>query len=197
VDVSISQPAGKAATISGTSCAAPAKGQPLALGIIDDSGSMATSDPGVGTSTQRGTATARLVDALGSQDAVALTDYGVTSTSAAAGPLRDLVCSKAGTTSCAPTSASFTSDKSKLKEALGLLRPSGGTPLYEACQQMVRLVAGITGKELAIVLLSDGEPNNTNNKQPASRPPTMRRFPLSPSASTRRRREMWAPRWPV
>jgi hypothetical protein len=156
VDVTITQPAGMfTSTVKQSTCTPVVQsGSALSIGIIiDDSGSMASSDPML----KRRDATVAFLNTLGPNDEVLLTDYGVTGEN-----LRDLVCSsRGGGSGCSPANAGgFNGDKAGLTAATSQIQASGGTPLYEACVQMVPIVASRTGRRQAILLLSDGEPNS-------------------------------------
>jgi hypothetical protein len=154
VDVTISTP-GFTSTVKQSKCTAVVQtGAALSIGIIiDDSGSMAASDPQL----KRRDATVAFLNTLGPNDEVLLTDYGVSGND-----LRDLVCSsRGGGSGCSPANAGgFNGDKNGLTAATSQIQASGGTPLYESCVQMVPIVASRTGRRQAILLLSDGEPNS-------------------------------------
>jgi hypothetical protein len=160
VDVRIIDPPGLSVRLAATQCTPKASaGQPLAVGVVlDDSGSMSSSDP----QRRRKDATVAFLNGLRPGDAVLLTDYGHTSDK-----LRDLACLQKGgsNASCAPAQAAgFTEDRGLLVAAAEKIAPSGGTPLYEACAAMVPLVAGAAGKRQAMLLLSDGKPNSSSVK---------------------------------
>jgi hypothetical protein len=137
----------------GNRCAASTPGAGLSVGvIIDDSGSMSGTDPQL----RRRDAAIAFIETLGGGDEVLLTDYGVSPN------LRDLVCASRQGGVCPATPAGFTNDKVALKQATSLIRASGGTPLYRSCIEMVPLVASRIGRQHAILLLSDGQPGDTN-----------------------------------
>ncbi|MBX3186213.1 MAG: VWA domain-containing protein [Labilithrix sp.] len=146
--------------VSSTACTAPEAGkQHISVGVIlDDSGSMGSNDPDV----LRKKATIGFLDTLGNDDKVLLTDYGHTGDD-----LRDLVCestNQSGNASCSPPKAMFSADKPALARAAELISDGGGTPLYEACVQMVPLVDSVKQGRRGILLLSDGEPNGDEKR---------------------------------
>lgn len=159
VAIAIDQPAGFTSQVQDSSCTVADPGAGLAVGvIIDDSGSMASSDPKL----ERKDAAVAFIDTVGPGDEVLLTDYGYSGSD-----LRDLVCAAAavpGVACTPPTAAGFTADKTVLEAATAKLGASGGTPLYESCVQMIPLVASRTGKRQAILLLSDGAPSSSSMK---------------------------------
>lgn len=153
VAIEITAPSGQTSMIISKTCNTPMGGG-LSVGvIIDDSGSMSSSDPQL----LRRDAVVAFLNRLTADAEVLLTDYG-----AAGSNLRDLVCadSAAGGT-CAPAAASgFTTDIEKLKASVDQIVANGGTPLYQSCRDMVPLVASRTGRDQAILLLSDGAPSD-------------------------------------
>jgi uncharacterized protein YegL len=159
VDVTITNPPSVAVEVSGTECTAPEQGKrAIAVGvIIDDSGSMSSSDPKF----LRREATKTFLNTLGTEDKVLLTDYG-----AGGNPLRDLVCeSNGGGTACkSPTASGFTSDRAALIKATEKLVSSGGTPLYASCEQMVPFVDSVKDMRRGILLLSDGQPTDKTKR---------------------------------
>ena len=162
VSVTITSPASLVTTVGSTQCSAPEAGdQKLNVGVIlDDSGSMASSDP----NHERKTATITFLNALGAGDQVLLTDYGFTGDD-----LRDLLCvSQAGpngdTSSCSPPKGAFSSDKTALIKATDAIDDGGGTPLFESCVAMVPLVNGQTDGKRGMLLLSDGAPNSDDQR---------------------------------
>jgi len=159
VTISIDQPAGFTSQVRDNSCTAAAPDAGLAVGvIIDDSGSMSSSDPKL----ERKDAANAFIQTVGAGDEVLLTDYGYSGND-----LRDLVCARAGVAGvkCSPpTAAGFTTDKAVLTAATAEIGADGTTPLYEACVQMIPLVASRAGKRQAILLLSDGAPNSATMK---------------------------------
>ena len=159
VTISIDQPGGFTSQVRDNSCTAAAPDSGLAVGvIIDDSGSMSSSDPKL----ERKDAATAFIQTVGAGDDVLLTDYGYSGND-----LRDLVCAQAGVSgvACAPpTAAGFTTDKTVLAAATAKIGANGSTPLYESCVQMIPLVASRVGKRQAILLLSDGAPNSATMK---------------------------------
>ncbi len=155
VEITITNPPSVAVEVAGTECTAPSEGKrSIAVGvIIDDSGSMRSSDPQF----LRREATKTFLGTLGPEDKVLLTDYG-----AGGSPLRDLVCeSNGGGAPCrTPAATGFTTDRAALVKATEKLVSSGGTPLYASCEQMVPLVDSIKDQRRGILLLSDGQPTD-------------------------------------
>jgi hypothetical protein len=165
VHVSITSPIALDVTVDSTECTEPDQGKKsISVGVIlDDSGSMDSSDP----DNLRRSATVSFLKALGADDRVLLTDYGNTYDDR----LRDLLCvadarTKTGTTgtdpleACSPPKPAFTSDKSALIRATEEIVSGGGTPLYEACAEMVPLVDSVKDGRRGMLLLSDGLPND-------------------------------------
>jgi hypothetical protein len=159
VQIAITSPVPMTVDVSGTECTAPDdKAKPTAIGVIlDDSGSMGSSDPTL----LRKDATVSFLNTLGASDQVLLTDYGATGSN-----LRDLLCTSNGgaVAACSPPTAAFTSDKPALIKATEQIKAIGGTPLYESCVQMVPLVDSVKDKRRAILLLSDGAPNSQTQR---------------------------------
>jgi len=158
VRINIDSPSGFTSAVRGTECSEPPDDAGLSIGvIIDDSGSMSSSDPEL----KRKDAVVAFLDTLNDDDEVLLTDYGVTGDD-----LRDLVCAtETPSASCLPKSGGFTDDKAALLGAVDQITASGGTPLYASCRQMVPLVASRKGRKQAILLLSDGQPGDTSLKE--------------------------------
>jgi von Willebrand factor type A domain-containing protein len=159
VEVVLTSPTATTVDVAGTECTEPEQGKrAIAVGvIIDDSGSMGSSDPKV----LRKEATKSFLNTLGVEDKVLLTDYG-----AGGKPLRDLLCvSQGGATSdCTPPKASFTTDRAALLQATEQIKSMGSTPLYESCSQMVPLVDTVTDMRRGILLLSDGKPTDDDKR---------------------------------
>jgi Mg-chelatase subunit ChlD len=164
VTVRITSPADIATSTLQTECTVPDPSRKsVSIGvIIDDSGSMATSDP----NELRKSATVSFLGTLGTDDKVLLADYGVTGTH-----LRDLLCESSqqanGTTateSCSPPKAAFSADKAALVKATELIRSSGGTPLFESCVEMMPLVDSVKDGRRGVLLLSDGRPNSDTKR---------------------------------
>ncbi|HEY0468737.1 MAG TPA: vWA domain-containing protein [Polyangiaceae bacterium] len=157
VNITIDRPDGFTSVVRDTDCSEPPDDSGLSVGvIIDDSGSMSSSDPDL----KRKDAAVAFLDTLSDDDEVLLTDYGATGSN-----LRDLVCAAASASAdCLPSSAGFTDDKAALLAAVEGITASGGTPLYASCRQMVPLVAARKGRKQAILLLSDGQPSDSSLK---------------------------------
>lgn len=157
VDVRITSPAELATSVGSTQCTAPEAGKAVSIGvIIDDSGSMASSDP----NNLRKSATVSFLNTLGADDKVLLTDYGVTGSH-----LRDLLCQSKqanGTSSdtCSPPQPLFSADKPALIKAAEQIESAGGTPLFESCVEMIPLVDSVKDGRRGVLLLSDGSPNS-------------------------------------
>jgi hypothetical protein len=158
VQVTITSPTPMTVEVTSTECTPPDdKAKPTAVGVIlDDSGSMSGNDPEL----RRKTATISFLNTLGAADSVLLTDYGMS----ADDTLRDLLCVSAGGTDCSPPKAAFSSDKAALIKATEQIDSSGGTPLYESCVQMIPLIDTVKDKRRAMLLLSDGEPNEKTQR---------------------------------
>jgi Mg-chelatase subunit ChlD len=159
VKVRISSPEGINVTVDKTECSAPADANAAVnVGVvIDDSGSMSGSDP----KRQRKDAFLAFLKTLRATDPVLFTDYGATGSQ-----LRDLVCASNGgaAAKCSPIGANaFTTDRAALTKAADLIQPSGGTPLYESCVEMVKVLQGVSGRR-AMLLLSDGQPNSMSQR---------------------------------
>jgi Mg-chelatase subunit ChlD len=159
VDIKITSPSSLSVQVDGTECTAPDAGKKsIAVGVvIDDSGSMASNDEKM----QRKDATIGFLKTLGPEDKVLLTDYGLTGQS-----LRDLLCISSGkpTSDCSPPKANFSADKDALVKATEKITDGGGTPLYEACVQMIPLIDSIKDQRRGMLLLSDGEPNTQTQR---------------------------------
>jgi len=154
VQITILNPPSVVVEVSGTECTVPEQGKKsIAVGvIIDDSGSMSSSDPKY----LRREATKTFLNTLGAEDKVLLTDYG-----AGGNPLRDLVCeANNGGTACKKPTGAFTNDRQALLKATEKLVSSGGTPLYASCEQMIPFVDGIKDQRRGVLLLSDGQPTD-------------------------------------
>jgi hypothetical protein len=130
----------------------------VALAIIDDSGSMAGSDP----SEERKKACVEFVSSLGADDAVAISDYGPSPTEGG----------KATSTTDLRVLEDFTTDKAKAAAACEKIVASGGTPLYESVEQGVEKLLVSARKvygdaNYILLLLSDGMPTGALPKQDA------------------------------
>ncbi len=159
VNIRVSSPAGVTVSVDKTECNTPDPGSSVNVGvIIDDSGSMSSSDP----SRKRKDAVLSFLKTLRDKDAVLLTDYGQSSSTGK--PLRDLVCASSGGGSCAVSAQGFTSDRAALEKAADLIRASGGTPLFESCVQMLEVMDGVKSGRRAVLLLSDGQPNSMTQR---------------------------------
>jgi hypothetical protein len=162
VAVRITSPAELATTVGTTECTAPEAGKAVAIGvIIDDSGSMGSNDP----ENLRKAATISFLSTLGKDDRVLLTDYG-----ASGDHLRDLVCESSRPQgslddSCSPPKPTFTSDKDALVKAAEQIASVGGTPLFEACVEMMPLVDSVKDARRGVLLLSDGRPNSETQRE--------------------------------
>ena len=162
IDIRITSPAGLATTVGTTQCTAPDPSKKnVAIGvIIDDSGSMGSSDP----DDLRKAATVSFLNTLGPDDKVLLTDYGTTGDH-----LRDMLCTSklapgADDGACSPPTAAFSSDKAALVKATEQIESSGGTPLFESCVEMMPLVDSVKDGRRGVLLLSDGSPNNDSKR---------------------------------
>jgi hypothetical protein len=163
VAVRITSPAELSTATLGTECTMPDPSRKsVSIGvIIDDSGSMESSDP----NQLRKSATVSFLGTLGSDDKVLLADYGVTGSH-----LRDLLCESSqqnganALESCSPPKASFSADKPALVKATELIRSSGGTPLFESCVEMMPLVDSVKDGRRGVLLLSDGRPNSDTKR---------------------------------
>lgn len=158
VQVTITSPTPMTVEVNATECTPPDdKAKATAVGVIlDDSGSMSGNDPEL----RRKTATISFLNTLGPADSVLLTDYGMS----ADDTLRDLLCVSRGGADCSPPKATFSSDKPALIKATDQIDASGGTPLYESCVQMIPLIDTVKDKRRAMLLLSDGEPNEKTQR---------------------------------
>lgn len=162
VQVSVTAPAGIAATVVDTQCVLQRERQPLAVGIVvDGSSSMERNDPddASGPAPGRKATVHRIVDTMQPGDIGLLADFfGST-----ADPLRDLVCvaSSPGTPPpCIATAASLTADTAALHAAAAVIQNHFGTPLYAACLQMEGILAPQADQRKALVVLSDGLPTD-------------------------------------
>ncbi|MDB5218062.1 MAG: hypothetical protein JWO86_5989 [Myxococcaceae bacterium] len=162
VDIRITSPAEIATTVGTTECTVPDQNdKAVAIGmIIDDSGSMFSSDP----NNMRKAASISFLGTLGANDKVLLTDYGATGDH-----LRDLLClsqlaSGASEDTCSPPRAAFSADKAALVKAAERIDASGGTPLFESCVEMMPLVDSVKDGRRGVLLLSDGEPNSDTKR---------------------------------
>jgi Mg-chelatase subunit ChlD len=157
--VSITSPIAIPVEVNANDCTAPdANKSATTIGIIiDDSGSMAETDP----NHKRKDATIDFLNSLGTDDQVLLTDYGTTGDN-----LRDLLCASSGTNnaSCSPPKATFSKDRAALIKAVGLIEDAGGTPLYGSCAQMVPLIDSVKDQRRGMLLLSDGEPSDMEKR---------------------------------
>lgn len=156
VKVRITSPEGVTATVQRTECSVPADADaPVSVGVvIDDSGSMSGSDP----KRKRKDAFLSFLKTIRPGDPVLFTDYG-----ASGSALRDLVCASNGGGRCSPSASGFTTDRAALQRAAELISPSGGTPLYESCVEMVKVLGEVKGRR-AMLLLSDGQPNSQTQR---------------------------------
>lgn len=156
VAIRISTPFVAEATVSATECTIPDPGnKTINVGVIlDDSGSMSSSDPKM----MRKDATVSFLNTLGPTDRVLLTDYGVGSS------LRDLLCASTTGGACTVANAQFSSDKAALIKATEKITSSGGTPLYGSCTEMMPLVDAQKDGRRGVLLLSDGKPTDTGKK---------------------------------
>lgn len=160
VGIRITAPVQLAATVASTECTVPDSAKKaISVGvIIDDSGSMSSSDP----NKLRKAATISFLNTLGAEDKVLLTDYGK-----AGNDLRDLLClsnPNAAAGSCTPPKPSFSADKAALIKAAELIDDGGGTPLYGSCAQMIPLVDSMKDTRRGVLLLSDGKPTDTSKR---------------------------------
>lgn len=158
---SIVSPAGVSASVLQTQCVRNRQRQPLAAGIVvDASSSMASNDPddASGPAPGRKAAVKKLIGAMEPGDVALLSDFYGSSTT----PLRDLVCVASSTESpppaCVATAASLTGDTATLGSATQAIQNHSGTPLYEACLQMVGILGPQVDHRKAMVVLSDGLP---------------------------------------
>jgi Mg-chelatase subunit ChlD len=110
----------------------------IAVIIFDSSGSMSSNDPGASGRRLGGQA---FIDALGPGDRAAVLDFG-------AGTTNGLVSSR--------LLQDFTGDTNALRQALGQLEESGGTPLYPSIQDGLGLLAAELGTGGVLVVLTDG-----------------------------------------
>lgn len=156
VSIRISAPFFAEAAVSGTECTVPdPNNKAINIGVIlDDSGSMASSDPKM----MRKDATVSFLNTLGPADKVLLTDYGVGS------GLRDLLCASNNGGSCGLANAQFSSDKAALIKAVEKITNGGGTPLYGSCAEMMPIVDRQKDGRRGVLLLSDGKPTDTSKK---------------------------------
>jgi hypothetical protein len=159
VDVKITLPSGVTVETTNTDCRTPAANvKSTAIGVIlDDSRSMIENDPQM----QRKSAAVSFLKALGAEDTAMLADYGNTGDS-----LRDLVCMKNGGAGCSPLKPSFTRDKLELIAAAAQIAEGpDGTPLYESCVEMVSIVGTMRDQRQGMLLLSDGQPTSTFQRE--------------------------------
>jgi hypothetical protein len=159
VDIRITSPVDLATTVATTECTVPEAGKTaINVGVIlDDSGSMSSSDP----KKLRKAASVSFLNTLGAADKVLLTDYGTTGSD-----LRDLLCVSNGGTdaSCSPPKPVFSADKAALVKATEAIENGGGTPLFESCVQMIPLVDSVKDARRGVLLLSDGKPNSESKR---------------------------------
>ncbi len=130
----------------------------VALVILDDSGSMKSNDP----DNLRRTACADFVASLDADDAVAITDYG---------PQPSEGSVDKGTKELRIIQ-DFTTDKNKAIAACQQAEAGGGTPLYEAVaegvdQMLVEARAKYAGGHYSMLLLSDGKPSSSSDREVA------------------------------
>lgn len=156
VSIRINAPFVAEAAVSGTECTVPdANNKAINVGVIlDDSGSMSSSDPKM----MRKDATVSFLNTLGAADKVLLTDYGVNTN------LRDLLCASTNGGTCGLANAQFSADKAALIKATEKITNGGGTPLYGSCAEMMPVVDGQKDGRRGVLLLSDGKPTDSSKK---------------------------------
>jgi hypothetical protein len=156
--------------VVGLTSQAPQTGNGFASALlIDDSGSMSTSDPdtdGTGnTSPQRLVAGELFINTnnacANASNLFGVFDFGGSTVTA---PFTDTQIIK-DFSDCSSTN--ITDADTKMEAAIAAF---GGTPLYESLGELCNSMAGnstLSGKNKAILLLSDGQPNSDTNKQAA------------------------------
>lgn len=159
-DVTSTKPSGGSGNICG-------------VAVIDDSGSMSSSDP----DGKRKDATKALLDSLceSTSNIFGLFDFGA-GMNLSFTETRDLLTADASTVSGTPPYVACSSENVTAgKKAIdNQITDSGGTPLYESvlevCNDVVAKSAKdavCEGKSKAMVVLSDGQPNSTDSKTAA------------------------------
>lgn len=176
VSCSISTPSEETCTLDGdVSSTAPSggAGNVGAADLIDDSGSMATSDP----DGDRGDAAKLFIDTIcgDSTNVFGTFDFGVMG-NLGFSETRDLLTANGSTvTDTLPYIGCSADNVTAAKAAIDAqIQDNGGTPLYESvlelCTDMVaKSAAGesLDGRALAIMVLSDGQPNSDSSKAAA------------------------------
>lgn len=157
VSARVVSPPGLSVTVLSSSCIQLRERRQLATGVvIDDSSSMAQSDPSdaTGVAPGRKAAARLLIDAMQAGDTMTLSDFFGTS----ATPLRDLVCVLSDPTpgACPVTDASFIGDQATLRSATEMIENFLDTPFYNACMQMSDVLSRQPQRQRAMVVLSDG-----------------------------------------
>lgn len=132
-----------------------AKDQSAILVILDDSGSMSSSNSGK----IRGEACRKLVNTLQDEDIVMVASFSQNSPSAGLKKLRVL--------------SDFGSERSASLKACGTLISSGGTPLYQSVNEgLTNLIAKAkttyTEASFSMLLLSDGVPDSNDIEKEAA-----------------------------
>jgi Mg-chelatase subunit ChlD len=151
--LSVGTPASTSISAVGTDADNPQNGATQATILMDNSGSMSSTDP-----TRLRSAAAKLfweaVLPVRSTNRVAFLDFGA-GTTAGFSSSRVLV--------------PFTSNAARLDSALARVTASGGTPLYESLRETARWVdtSTATGDNRVMLLLSDGQPNSRTNRDSA------------------------------
>ena len=110
---------------------------------LDSSGSMGWNDP----QELRKDAAKALVDILNPKDQAAVVDFG-------AGSSGGFIHTR--------LLQDFTSDRNRLYEAIDLCTSSGGTPLYSSLQETIAFMAASGLPNLALVVLTDGEAQDSH-----------------------------------
>lgn len=174
VDCVVATPAGTTCTLDVVTATEPAAGSGNVAGgvIIDDSGSMSSSDP----EDARGPAAAAFIDSVceDPSNMTGIFDFGV-SRNLDFFDTRDLLTANGvtdldleGTESALPYATCSEANVMLAKDAIEMqLVSSGGTPLWESvlevCTDMAdRSLPGeqLSGRALAMLVLSDGQPNS-------------------------------------
>lgn len=152
--ISVGNPSASTIGTVGTDAANPQNGATQATILMDNSGSMSSTDP-----TRLRAAAAKLfweaVLPVRATNRVAFIDFGAGATTGFASS-RLLV--------------PFTSSAARLDSALSRVVSSGGTPLYESLRETARWIdtstAGSSDNRV-MLLLSDGQPNSRTNRDSA------------------------------
>lgn len=152
--ISVGNPSASTVSRIGTESANPQSGATQATILMDNSGSMSSTDP------QRLRAAAaklfwEAVLPVRATNRVAFLDFGTTPTTGFAST-RLLV--------------PFTSSAARLDSALARVQASGGTPLYESLRETARWIDTSTSgssDNRVMLLLSDGQPNSRTNRDSA------------------------------